>query len=254
MPAPRQRIFRGIPQADSADGSSSSEDSDSSTIRQRSGFDRFGGVAMPRKRKRQETEHLAPGQDLSLKLSDFDSDNAESLAEISESHQQSHRSQHYPSQPSRNLSQLSDGPTTPRRQRAAQAGFGGLPTPATGNSFSSCALSDQPGPKRFRVAQGLAAQQQHTDTGSIPRRIRHRTSRPRRSTRRRQHYGHGHGHDHAQGRGRVSGVAAGGARDAERACSQVAGCGDGEGHVAREAEGEGPADCRAAGARDQAGE
>ncbi|KAJ4290688.1 hypothetical protein N0V88_006436 [Collariella sp. IMI 366227] len=146
-PAPRNRIFRGLPQANVTDSSSDDLDDDGdSTIRHRSRLDRFGGVPTPTKRKRQEA---------TIEISDLESDDAEALVGLADrSEKFSRMKQLYPSQPFQNSSQVSASSSTPQDYRAPHNGFGGLPTPKTGNSFSS----SQPGVKRFRTAQDLARQ------------------------------------------------------------------------------------------------
>ncbi|KAG7293345.1 hypothetical protein NEMBOFW57_003393 [Staphylotrichum longicolle] len=107
-----------------------------------------------RKRTRADDEAEATARDRGNgrtgpdNLSEFDSDDDAQLAELAD---QAAERIHQPQR-----AQFSDSVATPsgRGLGAARAGWGGLPTPDSGNSFLG---TSEPGAKRFKTAQGPQA-------------------------------------------------------------------------------------------------
>ena len=178
-PAPRQGIFRGIPRLGDKSWSSDDEDSDAtadmpakksptksaakspakSPATYQTNISRyFVGLSTPTpKRKRSAVDdggargNSSSGttrNDAVIIVSDLDSDDADELVELADSTERQHQS--------------NDAPSSPSTARGStRSGFGGLPTPKTGNSFAS----DRSGAsKRFKNAQGLAAPPTPTPT------------------------------------------------------------------------------------------
>ncbi|KAK4156870.1 hypothetical protein C8A00DRAFT_40671 [Chaetomidium leptoderma] len=182
-PAPRQRMFRGIPSGPDPLGSSD-EDSDATTTqRSRSRFSQYPGASTPTpKRKRSHVnEDRSTGRGGNREdrgatvdlLSDLDSDGANQLAELADQaeerfHQSQQSQQSRPPPPSSSQrSQFSDTPpSTPTRT----TGFGGLPTPETGNSFAAPSFSE-PGAKRFKSATTTGGLDPSTPTPARTRNI-----------------------------------------------------------------------------------
>jgi hypothetical protein len=180
-PAPRQGIFRGIPRLGDKSWSSDDEDSDVTADRpakkpptksadkspakspatHQTNLNRYLGLSTPTpKRKRSAVDDGgargnnssgATRNDAVIIVSDIDSDDAEELVELADSTERLH--------------QYHDAPSSPSTARGStRSGFGGLPTPQTGNSFVSTFSHLSSTSKRFKNAQGLAAPPTPTPT------------------------------------------------------------------------------------------
>ncbi|KAK4251256.1 hypothetical protein C7999DRAFT_28288 [Corynascus novoguineensis] len=152
-PAPRQRIFRGIPRA-GATSWSSDDDSDGSSAE----HTRYPcGMTTPTpKRKRsapddavaQDSRYTAAAPAATTDLSDIDADMADELVKLTD---QTERLHHSPQSP---RSHFSDPHTTPGGGRPG-FGHGGLPTPESGRSFAGAGASGNPAGKRLKTAHGM---------------------------------------------------------------------------------------------------
>lgn len=148
FPTPRRRIFRGIPRSpdevawggggwDSDEGSDGMAEATPTSKRKRGrGDDEGAGSGANNARGRHET----------LEVEDFDADEVMQLVEIADRDQQLQLSQQS------QRSQFSD-PTTPSG-KGMRANFAGLPTPESRNRQL---VASEPGPKRFKTAQGAPA-------------------------------------------------------------------------------------------------
>ncbi|KAK4129309.1 hypothetical protein N657DRAFT_639900 [Parathielavia appendiculata] len=145
-PRPRQGVFRGNPRI--VDHSSSSDDDSDATAgagRPSSRIQHPAPTTHTSKRKRPAIEGVGRGG--TADLSDIDPDDARELVELADWGERLHQAQQS------QRSQFSDSPITPSRH-ATRTGHGGLLTPGTGNSFVA---PSEPGGKRLKNAQGLAA-------------------------------------------------------------------------------------------------
>ncbi|KAK4097529.1 hypothetical protein N658DRAFT_569275 [Parathielavia hyrcaniae] len=152
-PRPRQSIFRGNPRIAANHSSSSDEDSDATaSARRQSNRTRHPDPATPTSKRKRPAIDVGGGRGGTADLSDVDPDDARDLVELADWSERLHRAQQSQSQQSQQ-SQFGDGPISPSRH-ATRIGNGSLLTPGTGNSFVA---PSEPGSKRLRNAQGLAA-------------------------------------------------------------------------------------------------